>query len=89
MDIPLFRPETCTRYGLPPPKGILLHGPPGTGKTMLARAVAAESGVPVVSIHAADISSPYQGEGEAKVGSWLVFVQGFICDGTVRSLCQC
>ena len=45
-----------------PPRGILLHGPPGTGKTMLARATAAECGVPMITLHSAALESKWWGE---------------------------
>lgn len=47
---------------LAPPRGVLLHGPPGTGKTMLARATAAECGVPLLTLHAAALESKWWGE---------------------------
>ena len=45
-----------------PPRGVLLHGPPGTGKTMLARAAACEAGVPMLTLHSAALESKWWGE---------------------------
>lgn len=51
--------------GLQPPHGVLLHGPPGTGKTSLALASATEAGVNIFSINGPEIVSEYYGESEA------------------------
>jgi hypothetical protein len=55
-----FAPSTPP--SLRPPRGVLLHGPPGTGKTMLARAVAAEANVPLVALTSATLESKWWGE---------------------------
>lgn len=63
--IPMRNPSVFYKSGLrsvKPPSGILLHGPPGTGKTMLARAVAAESGVPMITLHSAALESKWWGD---------------------------
>lgn len=67
VEMPLRYPERFTRYGLQPPKGLLLFGPPGTGKTMIARAVAAEAGAHVIVINGSEIMSKFYGETEQKV----------------------
>lgn len=67
IEYPLTHPEIYTHIGIDPPRGILLHGPPGCGKTLLARAVGGELGIPLISISAPEIVSGMSGESEEKV----------------------
>jgi len=63
----LREPEKYTRYGARMPKGILLHGKPGTGKTLMARAMAGEAGVPFYAVSGSDFVQMYVGVGAARV----------------------
>ena len=67
VEWPLNNPEMFTRLGIQPPKGILLHGPPGCGKTLLARAVATESQANFISIRGPEIFSKWVGESEKAI----------------------
>ncbi|KAI8824057.1 ribosome biogenesis ATPase RIX7 [Fimicolochytrium jonesii] len=67
IGMPLKHPEIFLHLGIQPPRGILLHGPPGCGKTLLAHAIAGEAGVPFVSISAPSIVSGMSGESEKKL----------------------
>ena len=63
----LHNPEKYTRVGASMPKGVLLVGPPGTGKTMLAKAVAGESNVPFFSMSGSEFVEMFVGMGASKV----------------------
>jgi cell division protease FtsH len=68
----LKQPEKFTRLGGQIPRGILLVGPPGTGKTMLAKAVAGESGVPFFSLSGSEFVEMFVGLGAARVPDLFV-----------------
>jgi len=63
IELPLKRPEVFKRIGIQPPKGILLHGPPGTGKTILAKAVAASTKSTFIEIVGSELVQKFIGEG--------------------------
>ncbi|KAG0637363.1 P-loop containing nucleoside triphosphate hydrolase protein [Tuber brumale] len=67
IAMPLTHPEVYLHTGVQPPRGVLLHGPPGCGKTMLANAVAGEIGLPFIAISAPSIVSGMSGESEKKL----------------------
>jgi transitional endoplasmic reticulum ATPase len=67
VELPMRHPELFQRLGIEPPKGVLLHGPPGCGKTLLARAVANESEANFFSINGPEIMSKFYGESEARL----------------------
>jgi len=67
VELPLRYPELFQRLGVDPPKGVLLHGPPGTGKTRLARAVANESDASFHLINGPEIMGSAYGESEQRL----------------------
>jgi ribosome biogenesis ATPase len=75
IEYPLTHPEIYEHLGVEPPRGVLLHGPPGCGKTMLAHAIAGELKVPFLKISAPEIVSGMSGESEAKIRSLFAEAQ--------------
>jgi transitional endoplasmic reticulum ATPase len=67
VEWPLKNPGMFTKLGIKPPKGILLFGPPGCGKTLLARAVATESEANFISIKGPEVFSKWVGESEKAI----------------------
>lgn len=67
VELPLEDPGSFTRLGIKPPRGVLLFGAPGTGKTLLARAIATESKANFISIKGPEIMSKWVGESEKAV----------------------
>jgi transitional endoplasmic reticulum ATPase len=67
VELPLRYPEIFERLGVDPPKGVLLHGPPGTGKTRLARAVANESDAHFFHIAGPEVMGSAYGESEKRL----------------------
>jgi transitional endoplasmic reticulum ATPase len=67
VELPLRHPEVFQRLGIEPPTGILLYGPPGCGKTLIAKAVANEAEAQFFSINGPEIMNKYYGETEARL----------------------
>ncbi|WP_053947569.1 proteasome-activating nucleotidase Pan1 [Halolamina sediminis] len=63
VELPLQQPGTFDKVGIQPPSGILLHGPPGTGKTMLAKAVANETDASFIKMAGSELVHKFIGEG--------------------------
>ncbi|MEK6945111.1 MAG: CDC48 family AAA ATPase [Thermoproteota archaeon] len=67
VDLPLRHPEVFSRLGIEPHSGILLYGPPGCGKTLIAKVLASESEANMYSINGPEIMNKYYGETEARL----------------------
>lgn len=67
VAMPMLYPDMYTSTGIQPPRGVLLHGPPGCGKTMIANAFAAEIGVSYIPLSAPSLVAGMSGESEKKI----------------------
>lgn len=67
IELPLKNKDVAIKYGLRPPKGILLFGPPGCGKTLMMRALANEAKLNFIYVNISDIMSKWYGESEARL----------------------
>lgn len=88
VALPLLHPEIYTFTGVPRPRGVLLHGVPGGGKTQLVRCLAGDLGLPFITVSAPSIVSGMSGESEralrehfdeAKVGTLLILLMAETC----------
>jgi len=67
IELPLRHPEIFERLGIDAPKGVLLYGPPGCGKTLIARAIAHETEAAFLSVSGPEVVHKFYGESEAKL----------------------
>jgi len=67
VELPLRHPQIFQSVGIPPPKGVLLYGPPGSGKTIIAKAVAGETGAFFFLLNGPEIMSKLAGESESNL----------------------
>jgi transitional endoplasmic reticulum ATPase len=67
VEWPLRYPQKFKKFGIKPPKGVLLYGPPGTGKTLIAKAVANETKANFISVKGSELLSKWLGESEKAV----------------------
>jgi len=75
VELPLKHPEIFKELGIEPPKGVLLYGPPGCGKTLLAKAVAGESRATFISLVASELAQKFVGEGARIVRELFEFAR--------------
>lgn len=71
IQIPITYPELLHRFGITPPKGMILYGPPGNGKTMIARAVAHSLGASFIELDRSELLSKYVGNSEKNLKQYF------------------
>ena len=67
IELPLLKPDLFEKVGIQPPKGVLLHGPPGSGKTLLAKAVASSTNSTFIEVVGSELVQKFIGEGSKLV----------------------
>lgn len=67
VEWPLLHPEAFRRLGVKPPRGILLYGPPGCSKTLIAKALATEGGLNFIAVKGPEVFNKYVGESEKAI----------------------
>ncbi|MDH5806658.1 MAG: proteasome-activating nucleotidase [Candidatus Methanomethylicaceae archaeon] len=75
IELPLLRPDLFEKIGIDPPKGVLLYGPPGCGKTLLAKAVASKTKATFIKVVASELVQKYIGEGARLVRELFQFAK--------------
>lgn len=69
IEWPMLYADKLQRFNITPPKGVLLYGPPGCSKTLLAKAVATEANMNFISVKGPELYSKYVGESEQAVAT--------------------
>jgi transitional endoplasmic reticulum ATPase len=67
VEIPLVHPELFDRFGIDPPRGLLLYGPPGTGKTLVARALSSQLRAHFIHVDGPEVMNKFYGEAERRL----------------------
>ncbi|MFW9780489.1 MAG: proteasome-activating nucleotidase [Candidatus Heimdallarchaeota archaeon] len=75
VELPLLQPELFEKVGIEPPKGVLLHGPPGSGKTLMVKAVAHETKAQFIRVIGSELVQKYIGEGARLVREVFSFAR--------------
>ena len=98
MELPLTHPELYEEMGISPPKGVILYGAPGTGKTLLAKAVANQTSATFLRVVGSELIQKYLGDGPKLVRELfrvaeqhapsIVFIDEIDAIGTKRCVCR-